>query len=292
MPLHSFRFLALGTEFEITSLQPLSISLQQSVKHRVQLFDRQFSRFKPDSLVTQISKQAGSYSLPLYTLPLLRFYQTIYRQTDGAVTPLIGHSLEVLGYDASYSLKAETPIRALAFDEVVRLTGTTLHVASPVLLDFGAAGKGFIVDEIVDLLKKHKLTAFTVDASGDMFHVGSGELVGLEDPYNAKRVIGEVRLEGNRALCASAVNRRRWGGNGELHHVIDPTTGSPTRDVVATWVIADTTMIADGLATALFFCDAQALQSEYTYDYLKLYASGEIECSSIFEKGLYKKEGS
>jgi thiamine biosynthesis lipoprotein len=60
-------------------------------------------------------------------------------------------------------------------------------------------------------------------------------------------VIGVVDLV-NRALCASAVNRRTWGEG--LHHVIDGRTRKPTTEVVATWVIADDAATADGLARA------------------------------------------
>ena len=42
-------------------------------------------------------------------------------------------------------------------------------------------------------------------------------------------------------------------------HVLDARTGTPTRGVVATWVVADTAAVADGAATALFFVEPDRL---------------------------------
>lgn len=75
---------------------------------------------------------------------------------------------------------------------------------------------------------------------------------GLEHSFDPTRVVGVVELRGN-ALCASAVNRRAWGD--DLHHIIDARTGTPVRDVLVTWVIADNATLANGLATALFLTD-------------------------------------
>jgi thiamine biosynthesis lipoprotein len=84
-----------------------------------------------------------------------------------------------------------------------------------------------------------------VDGSGDLRHSGDSSIqVGLEHPLDSGLVIGVVKLK-NRALCASATNRRSWGDG--LHHVLDARTGLPVREVIATWVIADDAATADGL---------------------------------------------
>jgi thiamine biosynthesis lipoprotein len=64
-------------------------------------------------------------------------------------------------------------------------------------------------------------------------------------------------------------------------------TARPTRDVIATWVIADSAMIADGLATALFFTAPEKLAATYNYEYLRMHANGSIEYSEYFAKGVF-----
>ena len=108
--------------------------------------------------------------------------------------------------------------------------------------------------------------------------------VGLEHPYDPARAIGIVSL-GAGALCASAANRRAWGDG--LHHVLDGTTGAPVRTVVASWAMAATAMMADALATALFFVDGSRLQQEFDCSWLTVYSDGHAEYSADFEGVLF-----
>ena len=118
------------------------------------------------------------------------------------------------------------------------------------VIDVGAAGKGYLVDLIARALLDDGIDEFVVDGSGDLRHRGAEPVVvGLEHPTRPGRVIGTVPLR-DAALCASATTRRAWGEG--LHHVHDGRTGRPVSDVVATWVIAADAATADGLATALF----------------------------------------
>src|SRR3989338_5226434 len=102
-------FEAIGTHWNI-ELFNLSATVQTSVLkekvlNRINEFDAIYSRFRDDSLVTKMSKAAGTYELPKDALPLLDLYQELYTLTNGLVTPLIGNALEQAGYDAAYSLE-------------------------------------------------------------------------------------------------------------------------------------------------------------------------------------------
>jgi FAD:protein FMN transferase len=107
--------------------------------------------------------------------------------------------------------------------------------------------------------------------------------VGLEHPLDPTRVVGVVELHGN-ALCASAVNRRAWSDG--LHHVLDARTGASVDDVLATWVIADNAMLADGIATALFVTDAQRLNHTDRFASVRMF-SDRIESSPGFSGELF-----
>jgi thiamine biosynthesis lipoprotein len=141
-----------------------------------------------------------------------------------------------------------------------------------------------LVDIIAEILESNEIDTYVIDASGDIRHRGAAQTVGLEDPLDPSRVIGIVELQ-NASLCASASNRRKWG-NG-LHHVIDGRTGKPTDDVIASWVIADTTAVADGLATALFFVDSDSLQVFDEFQFVRLHNDGHVEHSHDFVGQLF-----
>jgi thiamine biosynthesis lipoprotein len=108
--------------------------------------------------------------------------------------------------------------------------------------------------------------------------------IGLEHPFEPGHAIGIVPLA-NRALCASAINRRAWGEG--LHHVIDGRTGRPGSGIVATWTIADDALIADGMATALFFADPQRLVDDTGFSWLRMYENGTVDMSPDFPGTLF-----
>src|SRR5919205_1408311 len=281
-----FRFEGIGTGWEISTPVPLPPGLRSALLAEVERYDSTWSRFREDSLVTRMSVEPGQYLLPPESADLAGLYRRLYTLSGGAMTPLIGESLERLGYDPHYSLRprgeaAPPP----GWDTVLDWHGTSLRTTAPVVLDIGAAGKGQLVDLLADLLRSHGVPDFFIDASGDLLNGGQEPVqVALEHPYDAAKAIGTVPLRSG-ALCASASNRRAWGDG--LHHVLDRTTGTPVRTVVATWALAGSAMAADALATALFLVPATDLEQHFRFSWLKVFSNGSAEYSAEFEGALF-----
>jgi thiamine biosynthesis lipoprotein len=283
-------FDAIGTRWQIETPAhaPLDAGVRQAVLDRVAEFDAAYSRFRPDSLVARLAREPGTVEFPPDAPPLFDLYDRLHAATGGAVDPLVGAELELLGYDSSYSLTPVAPaIRAVRdaqphadwASDVVR-HGRTVTTTRPVVIDVGAAGKGYLVDLVTEVLAGHGVDEVVVDASGDIRHRGGqGIRIGLEHPLDPHKAIGVVTLE-NASLCASASNRRVWGDG--LHHIVDARTGSPAREVIATWVVASSTALADGLATALFFTGAHQLANTFHFSYVRMYADGRAERSRDF----------
>lgn len=282
---YSHRFEAIGTTWDISTDRKLSKSLLTEIHQFIDDFDQVYSRFRSDSIVSQVAKQAGTYTFPENAVRLFDFYKDLYSLTDGKVTPLIGDMLVKAGYDAKYSFVPQTQEDLPPWDDVLSWQGSVLHTKQPITLDIGAAGKGYLVDMITSILDTHSFIEYVIDASGDLRHRGSSEnRVGLEHPLKPGVVIGVVDVQ-NRSLCASASNRRAWGN--DLHHIFNPLTKNPVRDIIATWVIADETMVADGLATALFFVDPSVLHEKYIFQYVRMHANGAIDYSHDFKGELF-----
>ena len=259
--------------------------MRADIDERVASFDRTWSRFRDDSLVARISTTAGRYVFPSEAPALFDLYRRLYEATDGAVSPLVGRALETLGYDRDYSLRpGGAPSPVPAWDDAVSWDGEALTALRPVGVDVGAAGKGYLVDLVSELLTRHGVTDHVVDASGDMVHAGAGSLrVALEHPRDATKAIGLVELR-DQALASSATNRRTWGDG--LHHVIDVTTGLPTSEVVATWAIAADAGLADGLATALFFAGPE-LERHFAFEWVRMFSDGRSERHRLFAGELF-----
>ncbi|KAB2703282.1 FAD:protein FMN transferase [Brucella lupini] len=288
----TFAFDAIGTHWEIDTPEPLAAPLRARILERIERFDATYSRFRDDSLVARIAtaEEGGCFDLPDDACGLFDLYDRLHAVTGGAVDPLAGHDLELLGYDARYSFQHD-PLAIARYsherrnwpDDVTR-DGSRITTRRRALIDVGAAGKGYLVDIVAEILRADGIDAFVVDAGGDLVHRGPEPLaVGLEHPVDPALAIGIARLDGG-ALCASAVNRRAWG---PFHHVVDGRTGVPVRDVIATWVVADDALTADGLATALFFVPAERLAGSFHFSFVRMFANGRAEISPDFDGELF-----
>jgi thiamine biosynthesis lipoprotein len=293
----SFRFGALGTQWEIATGELLDDALRQLILKRINDFERTYSRFRDDSLVAQIAAahEGGRFLFPDDSTALFDLYDRLYEATAGAVDPLVGRSLELLGYDRTYSLtpapaavrEAEALGRPKWSSDVIR-DGTTVITHTPLVIDVGAAGKGYLVDLVSDMLRTAGVTDYVIDGSGDLRQSGPSPIrVGLEHPFEPALVIGVSNLR-DAALCASAVNRRAWADG--LHHVLDARSGDPVHHVVATWVVAEDAVTADGLATALFGTASEKLAERFSFAYVRMFADGRAEVSENFDGRLFFEE--
>lgn len=285
-----FKFDAIGTSWEIDTPAKLGAEIEQHILELVERFDRVYSRFREDSIVTRIAAatEGGMFSFPDDAVHMFDLYDRLHLATDGAVDPLIGRDLELLGYDRTYSLMPHqtegSRLRPAWRRDIVR-DGSTLSTLGPFVVDLGAVGKGYLVDLLAKTLETNGFEDFVINASGDIRHRGQvGLTVGLEHPLDAEMVIGVANLR-NGSMCASASNRRRWGN--DLHHVLDGRTGRPTNDVIATWAIAVDTATADGLATALFFGPSPRLIQSFDFSFVRMFADGRVEVSDNFDGDIF-----
>ena len=267
----TFEFKAIGTQWKIVIFDDISENNKkevfQKIKDRVETFEETYSRFRKTSLITKISQSSGLYEFPEDSLELFSIYRKFFDITSGLVTPLIGQVISDAGYDASYSFKEKKIFSPLEWDDVLEFNYPYLKVKKPILLDFGAGGKGYIVDIVSNILKKEGIKKYFVDAGGDISYKTSDSMtlkVGLENPLRLNSVIGVSEIL-NQSIAGSSGNRRKWG---RFHHIINPKTLSSPDDIIALWVIGENTFISDMLATSLFFVSKEELEEHFKFDYL------------------------
>jgi thiamine biosynthesis lipoprotein len=278
-------FEAIGTRWTVDIFSAMSAAtakaVQQEVLERIDVFDRNYSRFRADSLVTEMSRKPGSYTLPGDAKPLMDLYFKLYQVSGGTVTPLIGRTLEQAGYDAHYSLKPGRLTTPPQWEEVMDYDFPYLTLHRPALLDFGAAGKGYLVDIVSRLLHGWGVSSYCINAGGDiLYQTSSDELldIGLEHPGDPELAIGVAHLH-NQSLCGSAGNRRAWG---EFHHIMSPRTLRSPGHLAAAWVAAENALLADGLATAVFFVNPKILQQHFNFEYALVRADFSLTHSPGF----------
>jgi thiamine biosynthesis lipoprotein len=287
--MHSLVFEAIGTHWRIDFALPDDQvhKVELEIRDTIEGYDKTYSRFRSDALLVKASKESGVYTLPANSKELFSFYKALYECTGGLFTPLIGQVLSDAGYDARYSLVPQKLHSPPPWEEVITFEFPNLALHTPALLDFGAAGKGQLIDLVGIILESHNCREYIVDAGGDIRHRGLSAIsVGFEHPIDLNQVIGVATIQ-DVSICGSAGNRRNWG---KYHHIMNPSTLESPSDIIAVWVMAETTMLADGLSTALFFVPPEKLESHFQFEYVILYQDFSIQKSIHFPATFFTAE--
>ncbi len=272
-----WRFTAIGTAWDIETDAELPVAVRSDVMRLIDAFDRVWSRFRDDSLVSRLAPEGGSAAVPPDARAMLDLYAELSDATGGAVNPLVGESLARRGYDAGYRLVDQGAQPAPAdWRRLLVWNARRLELHGPASIDVGALGKGRLVDLVRAVIAAEVSGPVVVDASGDIAVHGTAERIALEHPYDPRRAIGVWEVT-DAALCASATNRRAWGDG--LHHVLDARTGEPVRAIVATWAVAVDAMTADATATALFFDGGAEFAARHDAQWVRMTSDGRVEWS-------------
>lgn len=287
---HDVVFESMGTNWKITIWDHISSHKLNVIKKQIiqmaDEFDSAYSRFQKKSFVKKIENKIGKIKVSTDFINMLFLYTKLNQLSDGMINPLIGNTISDLGYDENYSLQKKSLIRKTPqlSNAIEIIDSTYIKKNLPCLFDFGALGKGYFVDLISFLLYQEKVKTFLVNGSGDIYYQGEKSITaGLEHPNDPKKVIGTLPLQ-NAALCASGINRRRWK---EANHIINPVTHKSASEIIATWVIAESAALADGLATALFLCPPENFLKEFRFEYFILNKNYKVKRSSGFNAKLF-----
>ena len=254
---------ALGTKWEILIDQKNLLFDTTEVKKIITTFEQNYSRFKPESLVSQIN--AGKKIKQTTELQrLIAFGKELEVISEGYFQSQPGSNLARLGYGS----------------------GTQG-------LDFGAYGKGFLIDKVAEYLQKNNCLFFLINAGGDIFATEKSNQdswkVALEHPTSNNTAIGTVLLK-NKALAASSPFKRSWNKNTQTNnHLINGKTGESITQSRAVFVISDTAQVADGLATTLNIVPYQmivTIAKKFNVEYLVFDQQGTM-LSTHFNANLF-----
>ncbi len=280
-PKFKMEFEAIGTHWYIESSDGLVV--QREIHDKIDVLDKTWSRFRDDSLVAKMSKKAGKYDIEPSDMQMMRLYEKLYSLTDGLVTPLIGQTLVDAGYDKDYSLQQKRIVsKPLSWDKVIELSDNHITIKQPGLLDVGAVGKGYVIDQVASIIQSDD---YIVDAGGDIRVGAQMKRIGLENPSDSNQLIGYADIQ-NKSICGSSQMRRKWSN---WSHIVNPASLKPVDEIIAVWAIADSAMVADGLSTALFFVAPYKLRSLTEFEYCIIYKDGRLESYgdsfTIFKEG-------
>lgn len=167
-----YTFRALGSLFVITFFREDDRGLDafvQSAFKRISDFEKEFSRFVPDSSLSVLNR-LGRSEVSRTFLDLLKVSKDCFERSEGYFNPLFNVAL--LGYSHDFEsgrFVPEIPVSASRTDfENVRLEGNEVILAEGMKLDFGAIGKGYLADLMAEYFLESGFSDAVLNFGGDI----------------------------------------------------------------------------------------------------------------------------
>lgn len=256
---------ALGSEVLLTLVGTERKSLAElfdMLWGEIRIFESTFSRFQEDSELSYVNSRAG---LPVRAsqefIQLTECSKDMALRTGGLYNPLILPALQRAGYKGSWPSPGtfdpdlDYSHRKIAEAEMIQLTTETVQLPPDAALDFGGIGKGYLLDQLANLLAAQGCENFWLSLGGDLIvqgydSDGGAWKVGISAAEGNGEVARVQNEKGKRlAVATSGITKRQGEG---WHHLIDPRTGKPsTTDVLTATVCTEKAVEADVYAKCL-----------------------------------------
>lgn len=196
-------------------------------------------------------------SLPGDMLTVLRAGLEVAHLSGGAFDPAVGQMVAQWGFGPGGLTGLSAVPHHPSPWTAIEVEGDQARRIADVTLDFSGIAKGFAVDAVAAALRDLGAAHFLVEIGGELRGQGvKPDLqpwwVDVEAPPGLALPTLRVALCGLSVATSGDYRRFREEGGTRLSHSIDPATGAPiANDVASLTVLHESAMLADAWATAI-----------------------------------------
>lgn len=255
---NTYHFFALGTIIDITMQEKYAEYLPEIIKYMNNLAD---NISNSEKIINQaeinskiyVSEDMADIFKKAY------FYYNInnkYDPTSYTVSSLYGFP------EGPYTIpneeKINTAKKYAGFSNIL-LKDNTVIKKSPLLVDFSANAKGYIVDKTLSYMKSKSIDNFIINAGGDLYVSGMKNKkyfnTGIINPDNKSKPLSIINIT-NKAVATSGNYERYFIMNNKyINHIFEGVTFEPVNNYKSVSVIAENTEKADGFSTLFYLLD-------------------------------------
>lgn len=248
---------AIGTQFLIEIWDEVSNTTLEAVHDRLEFllfqFENNYSRFKPDSLISRLNQHKVIENPTPEFVTLLTQGLNFYDATGSILNLMIGEKIINSGYDANYSFTPKATEAVIPNPHDVLMVTPENITLKAGLIDIGGYGKGVVIDLLTTALQSEfGLQYFLVNGGGDIFCTsdhGTPITIYLEHPIEKETYLGTTIIL-NQGFAASSPHKRTWIHDGTTyHHIIDTANSASFVSPDASFIIAQSAVVADVFAT-------------------------------------------
>jgi thiamine biosynthesis lipoprotein len=228
-------------------------------------FEARYSRFIPESLISQINQAAGTSWVEVdeETDRLFALCQELFFMTRGAFDPTAMPLIKLWNWKATPPViptdaEIQSAKQLVGWSKVQRRKGAIFLPRAGMSIDLGGIGKEYAVDRVTQIAAQHGIENVLVDFGQDLSMRGTPPSkpawhIGLEDPANPGKCWTSLAVN-DKAVATSGDYLRHFQIGGRRYgHIIDPRSGYPVDNGCrAVSVVAPTCTVAGILSTTAF----------------------------------------
>lgn len=226
------------------------------------------SAYDPDSDVTRLNQHPGEWiQIEPETFEVLNGSKTIAALTHGTFDPTVGALVKLWSVDQpEHRVPSEAEIKRALINVDYNLIDAKKEngryfgkIGKKQSVAFGAIGKGYIADKVINKLKQGGCGDSLVSLGGNV--IGSGTngsdkpwSIGLQRPDKERgEYFAVVPLKDTSVVTSGDYEKFFIKDGVKYHHILNPKTGKPVPATLSSvTIIDDNSAKADALCTALF----------------------------------------
>lgn len=248
-----FEFQATGTLWKVEIFEETKSDIFDGIRSVVESYESKLSRFRKNSLLTKLNT-TGVIEFDKDFDNLINIYLKLSEITQERFTLFSTNELVSAGYGPKF--KSIRNHRLEGVSEII-ITPKEIILNTDKMIDFGAVGKGLIVDKVKEFILYKGISEFLINAGGDIYFNSKKNSmpIALENPFDNEQYISKVKLK-NSSVAGSANDKRKWIFENKIKkHIFDSKNPERQIEIAAVFAIGDSCTSSDAASTSIFVSD-------------------------------------
>jgi FAD:protein FMN transferase len=225
--------------------------------------DALMSTYKPESEISQVNALAATHPVRVTDelFSIVARSIELSKLSAGAFDisyESVGYLYDFRAHRRPSAEEISERIAAIDYRSItLNRSESTIAFARPGMrINLGGIAKGYTVEHAAAMLRAAGVESALLNAGGDTRVLGDRRgqpwVVGIRHPRAANDIVTRLPIVDEAISTSGDYERFFEEGGRRYHHIINPSTGRPTDELMSVTVIGPDAVMTDGLSTTLF----------------------------------------
>ena len=269
------KIISTGPNFFLNSVLDIKIldedkstdEINQLITTRVEVLENLLTSHNIDSEISKINANAGISPVTVSddTFIVVKEGLKFSRLSGGGFDITVGPLVDLWGIGSENARVPEpneitNALDLVGYQDVILdESKRTVYLSKPHMgIDVGAIAKGYVTDEINDILSDYDIKSAIINLGGNIYARGDKNgnpfSIGIQNPYSEHGDYLGIYRDTDFSMVTSGTYERYFEQDGKkYHHILSTTDGYPVEnEIAAVTIISKNSIMADALSTSVF----------------------------------------